>query len=183
MNLRPLLACLVLLSVAGCQQLLPVTDSVEEEAYYQTCHSEIPDFSLDGCLLDDWIAFGLASQQGDSEWREGMREKVGAERADQRLARAVLLAWGNDGERSQASSLLRADLSTAPPRLQPLLSYWLNELEERREASARLAEARSARSALNAVNKDLNAELEALNMKIEALTDIERNINLRQQTE
>lgn len=182
MKLRPSLACLTLLLVAGCQWL-PLNDSVEKEAYHRTCFAEIPDFSLDGCLLDNWIAFGLASQQGDGQWRDEMRDRVDAQRVDQRLARAILLAWGSEDEQSQASSLLRADLPTAPPRLQPLLSYWLSELEKRREASARLAEARSVRRTLNARNNALSAEIEALNRKIEALTDIERNINIRQHSE
>lgn len=179
MNLRILLVCLIAISIAGCQ-LLPMTDGGSKASYHQGCFDEIPDLSQNSCLLDDWIAFGLASQQGDSKWRDEMREKVDAEQVDQRLAQAILLAWGNESEQSQASSLLRADLAMAPPRLQTLLSYWLNELEQRREITARLAEARSTRHVLNAQKRTLNTKLEALDRKLEALTDIERNINARQ---
>lgn len=182
MNLRPLLACLAIVSMTGCQWV-PMTQATDEGVHAPACFGDVPDFSLDDCLLDDWIAFGLASQQGDSAWRGEMGEKVDAQQADQRLAQAILLSWGNESEQSQASSLLRADLATAPPRLQPLLSYWLNELEQRREITARLAAARSARNAVDEENRVLNSKIEAQDKKLEALTDIERNINSRQLTD
>lgn len=193
MKRRTLLACVMGMSLSGCQWL-PLTDGHRGSLQGLNCPGGIPDFTQDECLLDDWIAYGLASQQSDAEWREAMLAQLEADaeepRADQRLARATVLAWGDDAQRSQASSLLHADLGVAPVNLQPLLSYWLGELEQRREASARLAEARRARrasgqqsGALQAQVDTLNSQVEALTTKIEALTEIERNINARQHRE
>nr|WP_223287374.1 hypothetical protein [Halomonas elongata] len=60
--------------------------------------------------------------------------------------------------------------------MQPLLRYWLNEIERRRDQQGRLTDSEQARTALV-------EEKEALTQKLDALTDIERNINSRQRTE
>ncbi len=176
---RPLLLCLISAGLAGCQWL-PETLSgqsrapvVEETA---GCYAELPDFGEPGCLLQEWVAFGLASQRGDRAWREATLMRLEGDEAERRLARAVLLAWGDERQWDRASELYKADLSAAPPRLQPLLRYWLNELEGRRALSRRLGESRQAQAALE-------EDKAALSEKLDALTDIERNINSRQQTE
>lgn len=190
---HPLLACVIGVSIAGCQWL-PLADSDIGHLQGVSCPGGIPDFTQDECLLDNWITYALVSQQGDHEWRDVTLAQLEVEgdkqRAAQRLAQAIVLAWGDDTQRSQASSLLHADLGVAPARLKPLLNYWLSELERRREASARLAEARRARrasiqqnGALQAQLDALNSQVEALTTKIEALTEIERNINARQHRE
>ncbi|MBB3190738.1 hypothetical protein [Halomonas cerina] len=182
MTLRPWLAGLVLFGLAGCQwtpdSLSPSGGASRSasQAASPACVSEMPDFDDEACLLHDWVAFGLASQRGDHAWREGMLGLFEGAAAEQRLARAVLLAWGGEAQWDRASVLLKADLHAAPPALQPLLRYWLNEVEGRRALAGRLAESRRALATLKTDNK-------ALAEKLDALTDIERNINLRQQTE
>ncbi|KGE77264.1 hypothetical protein CVH10_03845 [Halomonas sp. ND22Bw] len=176
---RPLLLCLLSAGLTGCQWLPqnlsgePREPVVEESA---GCYAELPDFGDRECLLEEWTAFGLASQRGDRDWRDVTLTRLSGESHDQRLARAVVLAWGNEREWDQASELYKADLHAAPARLQPLLRYWLNELEGRRALGQRLAESRRAQRALE-------EEKAALDEKLDALTDIERNINSRQQTE
>ena len=176
---RPLLLCLLSAGLTGCQWLpaqlsgQPREPAVEEHA---GCYAEIPDFGEPACLLEEWVALGLASQRGDREWRDVTLMRVSGDSHDQRLARAVVMAWGNEREWTQASELFKADLHTAPSRLQPLLRYWLNELEGRRALGQRLEESRRERLAVE-------EEKAALDEKLDALTDIERNINSRQQTE
>ncbi|XKE44919.1 hypothetical protein LG302_16300 [Halomonas organivorans] len=182
MTLRPLLLCLASAWLAGCQWLPerlqgPEIDGpVVLESDAGACYAEIPDLADDGCLLHDWVGFGLASQRGDRAWREDMLARLEGRGTDRRLARAVTLAWGSERQWDQASELFKADLHAAPPRLQPLLRYWLNEVEGRRGLNQRLAESRQSREALAEENA-------ALVEKLEALTAIERNINSRQQTE
>lgn len=181
MTLRPWLAGLALLGLAGCQwipeSLSPqATSPAAVKAAPPACVSETPGFEDTACLLNDWVAFGLASQRGDRAWREGMLGLFEGEAAEQRLARAVLLAWGSKAQWDRASALFKADLHAAPARLQPLLRYWLNEVEGRRALADRLAESHRSYATLKADNQ-------ALAEKLDALADIERNINLRQQTE
>ncbi|MGM0702996.1 MAG: hypothetical protein ACQEUG_11435 [Pseudomonadota bacterium] len=176
--LRPLGLCLVALWLGGCQWIpeqpfgTAEPETVDETA---ACYAEVPDFAESACLLPEWIAFGLASQRGDGEWRDGMLERLAGETARRRLARAVVLGWGSERQWDRAAELYKADLHAAPADLQPLLRYWLNELEGRRAMAGRLERSREELAALEAENAEL-AE------KLDALTAIERNINLRQQS-
>ncbi|SHK44441.1 hypothetical protein [Halomonas caseinilytica] len=181
MNARALTICLAALWLAGCQWLPEqsrknVTGPSVRQDDTPSCYAEVPGFADDACLLRDWVGFGLAAQRGDSEWRERMRERLAGSQTEERLARAVVLSWGPPSQWKQASELFKADLHAAPSRLQPLLRYWLNEVERRREQQNRLADSEEARGTLA-------AEKEALTQKLDALTDIERNINSRQRNE
>jgi hypothetical protein len=167
-------------SLAGCE-LLPETDfglsaSAPPPASISGCHAEVPDFADIDCLLHNWIAFGLAAQRGDRNWREAMLTRLEGNNSERRLARAVALTWGSQRQWDQASELFKADLHAAPVELQPLLRYWLNEVERRRALAGRVASTQAERDALEAENA-------ALVEKLEALTAIEQNINLRQQTD
>ncbi len=75
-----------------------------------------------------------------------MLTRLEGESASRRLARAVALSWGSQGQWERASELYKADLSAAPVTLQPLLRYWLNELEGRRARAGRLNAAESAQA-------------------------------------
>lgn len=178
MSLRPLCIGAVTLWLAGCQWLpeQPFANAEPDEpAVSAACFAEVPTFDDDACLLPDWIAFGLASQRGDRAWRDTMLERLEGPLPKRRLARAVALSWGSEREWQRAAELYKADLHAAPAALQPLLRYWLNELEGRRAMAGRLERSREELAALEAENAEL-AE------KLEALTAIERNINLRQQS-
>lgn len=174
-----LLVCLMALLLAGCE-LMPDErfgwqDDAESVKPVSTgCKALLPNFNDEPCRLSDWIDFGLASQRGDREWRDDMLTRLQAETAERRLARAIVLTWGSESEWNRASELYKADLHAAPVELQPLLRYWLNELEGRRAMSGRLASVQEEIATL----EEENAELDE---KLEALTAIERNINLRQQ--
>lgn len=178
LRIGPLLVCLMALLLAGCE-LIPDEpfggqDSESAKPVSTGCKALLPNFNDEPCLLSDWIAFGLASQRGDREWRDDMLTRLQAETAERRLARAVVLTWGSESEWDRASELYKADLHAAPVELQSLLRYWLNELEGRRAVSGRLASTQEEIAALEEKNA-------ALDEKLEALTAIERNINLRQQ--
>ncbi|WP_372613770.1 hypothetical protein [Halomonas sp.] len=180
MMLRPLLACLTATWLAGCE-LLPessfgIQAPTPPPASIGGCHAEVPDFAERDCLLHDWIAFGLAAQRGDRNWREAMLTRLEGSDPQRRLARAVALTWGRQRQWDQASELFKADLHAAPIELQPMLRYWLNEVERRRALAGRVASTQAERDALAAENA-------ALVEKLEALTAIEQNINLRQQTD
>ena len=182
MTLRPLILGLASTLLVGCQWLPENLQGPRDNPGPQVqlsagaCFSEVPSFADNACLLHDWVGFGLASQRGNRAWRDGMLLTLEGESAEKRLGRAVLLAWGDETQWDQASELFKADLHAAPARLQPLLRYWLNEVEGRRNLSRKLVEEQSEREALAAEN-------EALTEKLDALTAIERNINSRQQTE
>ncbi len=188
LRLRPLLVCLAATWLAGCEALprvpfeLPANRSAAEGAA-GGCRAELPDFVEDDCLLPEWVAFGLASQRGDRAWRDDVLGRLEGSLPQRRLARAVALAWGSESQWERASELYKADLATAPVALQPLLRYWLNELEGRRARAARLAESRAAVARHEAREAELAEEKAALEKKLEALTAIERSINLRQQSE
>ena len=143
------------------------------------CHAEEPTFEDEACLLPNWIAFGLASQRGDGEWRrqalEGLVAAPDKDEAERELARAVALAWGNEREWREAAELYREHTHAAPADLQPLLRYWRNELEGRRSLASQRTNARALVTSLQHENAEL-AE------KLEALTAIEQNMNLRQQS-
>ncbi|MEQ5800930.1 hypothetical protein [Halomonas sp. H10-9-1] len=190
MTLRPLLVAMLAVWLAGCE-LLPAVPfelpsgrtTSETAAAANGCRAELPSFADDDCLLPEWVAFGLASQRGDRAWREAMLTRLEGAAAERRLARAVALSWGSQGQWDHASELYKADLSAAPVALQPLLRYWLNELEGRRAMAGRLSAAQSAQAQSEALSASLKEENADLEKKLEALTAIERSINLRQQTE
>ncbi|HSP57139.1 MAG TPA: hypothetical protein VLO12_02430 [Halomonas sp.] len=177
LRIGPLLICLMAFFLAGCE-LMPDepfgSDAESVKPASTGCKALLPNFNDEPCLLSDWIDFGLDSQRGDREWRDDMLTRLRADTAERRLARAVVLTWGSEKEWDRASELYKADLHAAPIELQPLLRYWLNELEGRRAMSGHLAGSHAEIATL----EEENAELDE---KLEALTAIERNINLRQQ--
>ncbi|GAB3337376.1 hypothetical protein ACFO0E_00910 [Chromohalobacter beijerinckii] len=171
MNIRMLLVALCAGSLlTGCQWMTQETSA--PAAPVTSCNDDIPKLADNVCLVDDWIAFGLASQRGDSEWRDTMLTRLKGDMPHLKLARAVVLAWGERDGWEQASELYKADISAAPSRLQPLLRQWLNELETRRDLASDLAKSESRRQALGRERDDL-AE------KLDALTAIEQSINSR----
>ncbi|WP_416138083.1 hypothetical protein ACM26W_16590 [Halomonas sp. HK25] len=190
MRLRPLLACAIGLWLAGCE-LLPESPFAQPSrpalsvasSSASGCQAEIPGFADEACLLHDWVAFGLASQRGDRAWRDAMLTRLQGSAAERRLARAVALAWGSEGQWDQAADLYKADLAAAPVALQPLLRYWLNELEGRRSMAGRLESVRGELAGTEQRRAALEEKNTALAEKLEALTAIEQSINLRQQTE
>lgn len=183
MKTRFLFTCGAALLLAGCE-LLPEQGSAEiteEEMVAATrdCSGDVPTFEEDACLLPEWIALGLASQRGDGDWRSAklieLEEALAAREDERHLASAITLAWGSERQWTQAAELFETHLRVAPEQLQPLLRYWRNELEGRRAMAGQLARSQSALAAQRAENEEL-AE------KLEALTAIEQNINLRQQS-
>ncbi|GED22402.1 hypothetical protein HHA01_13790 [Halomonas halmophila] len=178
MQSRTWSVCLTALWLTGCQWL-PMAPEQGQEGNAPTqpeameCYTQAPGFRDSACLLQEWVAFGLASQRADSEWRSDMLERFKGTRAEARLARAMVMAWGPVAQWKQASELLKADLHAAPSKLQPLLRYWLNELERRRDLQYRHYQVLEEQ-------KNLEADKQALEEKLDALTDIERNINSRE---
>jgi len=173
------LAFAVVMTLAGCQSL---------SGGASTPHGcgDVPTFADNVCLLDSWVAFGLEAQRGDAAWRQQVLSEIGASRAEQKAARAVVLSWDGPSEWRQASNLYKATISTAPARLQPLLQQWLNGLEERRELYAQQGAGGSRQGgnnddtqALKRENRKLKQQLEEMSDKLDALTDIERTINSR----
>lgn len=163
----------VSLLTTGCQQLLPQRDEPLETTSNQ-CLADIPSLETNECLLESWVAFGLAAQRGDAVWRENTLVELDGDTARQRLARAVVLSWAERERWKDASELYKADLAAAPSQLQPLLRQWLNGLEGRRALLDEIAAGKSAR------NKAVQ-ERDALAEKLDALTAIEQSINSRQQ--
>lgn len=176
MNYRALLSLAAVTWLVGCEALAHFSQG-EEGAGTEPpheCKDTIPILVDSSCMVDAWVVFGLASQRGDREWREATLEQTQGSAPEQHLQRAVVLAWGNSAQQwGQAAELLRDDLHAAPSDLQPLLRYWLNELEGRRNLASRLNRSERERSELAETN-------ESLVEKLEALTDIEQSINLRQ---
>ncbi|MEQ6917098.1 hypothetical protein [Halomonas aquatica] len=188
MTLRPWLVCLATAWLAGCQYLPTPLQSPSSSLQGTSlgsavCQEELPDFDNVECLLHDWVTFGLASQRGDRAWREATLTRLEGDAKERRLARAVLLSWGGEQQWNRASELYKADLHAAPTELQPLLRYWLNELEGRRRLAGQLTESRRANDTAMMENEALTQELEAMAEKLEQLTAIEESINLRQQSE
>ncbi|MBD3894639.1 hypothetical protein IEI94_02060 [Halomonas sp. ML-15] len=175
MNYRTLLPLAAIALLVGCESLPGMQqDEAEPEAELpRQCNEPIPTLVESTCLVDAWVAYGLASQRGDSEWREEQLEQLQGSTPEQHLQRAVVLAWGSERQWNQAAELLEGDLHAAPSDLQPLLRYWLNEVEGRRSLANRLERSESER-------RSLAEENESLAEKLEALTDIEQSINLRQ---
>lgn len=171
MNIRMLLVTLCAGSLlTGCQWMTQETSA--PAAPVTSCNDDIPKLADNVCLVDDWIAFGLASQRGDNEWRDTMLTRLDGDMPHLELARATVLAWGERDGWEQASELYKADISAAPSRLQPLLQQWLNGLERRRDLADKLAKSESRRQALS-------QERDELTEKLDALTAIEQSINSR----
>src|SRR5690554_261030 len=178
----------LVLLLGGCE-LLPHQDGfadTEEQAAAVSCHSAEPTFEEGACLLHGWVAYGLTSQRGDAEWRRQTLESLNADQAsfdaDQQamdaeweLMRAVVLSWGTERQWREASELYQAHTHAAPADLQPLLRYWRNELEGRRSLASQNSNARARLASLENENSELAD-------KLEALTAIEQNMNLRQQS-
>ncbi|MCE8016646.1 hypothetical protein HOP62_11255 [Halomonas sp. MCCC 1A17488] len=171
----------LVLLMGGCQYL-PEQGGLgtEPEAPQAAgCRGGEPTFENEACLLPNWVAYGLASQRGDSEWRRQALNELDAahdrSEAERELARAVALSWGSEREWRQAAELYQEHTHAAPADLQPLLLYWRNELEGRRALAGRSAEALAQVSTLQRQNAELSE-------KLEALTAIEQNMNLRQQS-
>ncbi|PAU76044.1 hypothetical protein [Halomonas salipaludis] len=175
MNYRTLLSLAAVMLLVGCEAFPAMQQSeVEPEPELPTqCNEPTPTLVESPCLVDAWVAYGLASQRGDREWRDAQIEQLQGSTPEQHLQRAVVLAWGSERQWSEAAELLRDDLHAAPSDLQPLLRYWLNEVEGRRALANRLERSESER-------RGLAEENESLAEKLEALTDIEQSINLRQ---
>lgn len=178
-QIRTTLVLFGMMALVGCQSL-----SGEPRQY--GC-GDIPTYADNVCLVDSWVAFGLEAQRGDDEWRDEVLERVGQSRMDQKAVRAVVLSWDGPGQWAQASSFYKAAIGSAPPRLQPLLQQWLNELEERRQLYALRGSSGGSRvnvgsndtQALKQENEKLKQQLKEMSDKLEALTDIERTINAR----
>ncbi|QEM84178.1 hypothetical protein E4T21_16945 [Halomonas binhaiensis] len=174
--------------LAGCDALIlqgrDGTPTVVEDsslkcavdASNDASNNVVPNFAKSDCMLENWVAFGLASQRGDHQWRTDMLGRTEGYAPEQRLARAVVQAWGSVSQWREASGVLKSDLESAPEELQPLMRYWRNELEGRLALQGRVG-----------YNDDevaqLRKENQELAKKLEALTAIEQNINLRQQVE
>ncbi|MCC5883790.1 MAG: hypothetical protein JJU25_14305 [Halomonas sp.] len=169
------------LALSGCQYLPEhgLAEPEEEMPTMAGCEAGEPTFDDGACLLPNWVAFGLASQRGDGEWRRQALAEIeaahGRSEAERELARAVALAWGSEREWREATELYQTHTQAAPEDLQPLLRYWRNELEGRRSLSGQAGNARAQVANLQRENSEL-AE------KLEALTAIEQNMNLRQQS-
>ena len=100
---------------------------------------------------------------------------AGRSEAERELARAVALAWGSERGWREAATSYQEDTAAAPEDLQPLLRYWRNELEGRRSLAGHRDNARGQLANLQRENAELSE-------KLEALTAIEQNMNLRQQS-
>ncbi|MEC9482141.1 MAG: hypothetical protein UMU75_02295 [Halomonas sp.] len=157
--------------LAGCEGLSRQGyHPVESETTY--CLSTIPSLEESECLVDAWVEFGLAAQRGDAAWRERILAQADGEETNERLARAVVYSWADQAQWAKASELYKADLAFAPSRLQPLLRQWLNGLEARRELAQQAAKSETSR-------RQAIRERDELAQKLEALTEIEQSINLR----
>ncbi|MFQ3786520.1 hypothetical protein [Halomonas sp. A29] len=170
------------LLLSGCQYLpenAMLGTEPEDAPQAVACRAADPTFENEACLLPSWVAFGLASQRGDGEWRRQALDEIetapGRSEAERELARAVALSWGSEREWRQAAELYQAHTHAAPADLQPLLLYWRNELEGRRSLANQSTNARAQLTSLQRANAELSE-------KLEALTAIEQNMNLRQQS-
>ncbi|MGQ4878500.1 hypothetical protein ACOJCM_07990 [Billgrantia sp. LNSP4103-1] len=166
----------------GACQYLPeqgASDTEQQVPSTASCHAVEPTFDSEACLLPSWVAFGLASQRGDGEWRRQALTEIDSahdrSEAERNLARAVALAWGSEREWQEAADLYQTHTHAAPADLQPLLRYWRNELEGRRSLARQSDNARSQVASLQREKAELSE-------KLEALTAIERNMNSRQQS-
>ncbi|MGR2738159.1 hypothetical protein ACUY1T_06875 [Billgrantia sp. Q4P2] len=170
------------LLLGGCQYLpehAMLGTEPEEAQQAVACRGAEPTFEDEACLLPNWVAFGLASQRGDGEWRrQALNELDSAydrSEAERELARAVALSWGSEREWQQAAELYKEYTHAAPADLQSLLLYWRNELEGRRSLASQSTNARAQVATLQREKAELSE-------KLEALTAIEQSMNLRQQS-
>lgn len=160
--------------LVGCEMLPQQANGGIDPASSQ-CLDATPSLQESDCLVEAWVDFGLAAQRGDAEWRETILALAEEETKRDRLARAVVYAWSDQSHWEEASELFKADLAAAPSRLQPLLRQWLNGLEARRELAQRLSRSEAAR-------RQVARERDELAQKLDALTEIEQSINLRNQS-
>ncbi|QOR37616.1 hypothetical protein HNO52_03085 [Billgrantia diversa] len=172
----------LVLLLGGCQYLPEqgmLGSAPEAPPSAAACRAVKPTFENEACLLPSWVNYGLASQRGDAEWRRQKQNELDADyelsEAERELARAVALSWGSEREWRQAAQLYEEHTHAAPADLQPLLLYWRNELEGRRALAHQSADARFQVATLQRQNAELSE-------KLEALTAIEQNMNLRQQS-
>ncbi|MGR4069829.1 hypothetical protein [Billgrantia sp. C5P2] len=168
--------------MSGCQYLpenAMLGTEPEEAPQSVACRAAEPTFENEACLLPSWVAYGLASQRGDSDWRSKTLNELDSaydrSEAERELARAVALSWGNEREWRQAAELYQQHTHAAPADLQPLLLYWRNELEGRRSLANQSTNVRAQVATLQREKAELSE-------KLEALTAIEQNMNLRQQS-
>ena len=99
--------------LAGCQWLPAQTSSTPPTLTElpSGCQEEWPSLTVNACQTEAWVAFGLASQRGDRDWR------------DRQLAR---LDWNTAGHWCEERSPARKDAckrlhGPAPPMLNRLV--------------------------------------------------------------
>ncbi|MCM2971953.1 hypothetical protein [Larsenimonas suaedae] len=159
--------------LSGCQMMstdAPVSSGNANCFYYG------PPVLVEGeCLLPNWVSFGLKAQREDSDWRRDMLKQTADDTAQDRLARAVVLSWSGKDQWKQAAELYKRDISGAPSALQPLLRYWLNDLEARRSLVTNV-------SSNDQQVQRLRRENAELTKKLDALTAIEESMNARRRT-
>ena len=165
----------VSLMLSGCQMINGQNQNNVVGTGASNCFFSGPPVLIEGeCLLPNWIGFGSRAQHGNDEWRSDMLKQTGDDTPQDRLARAVVLSWGTRAEWKQATALYQAELDKAPVSLQPLLHYWLDELEYRKTlVSSTTTDPRIQQLA------DRNAEL---TRKLDALTAIEESMNARRRS-
>ncbi|WP_104204606.1 hypothetical protein [Billgrantia saliphila] len=178
MKLRTLCVGVAVVWLGGCQYLPEqvMTGSEEEATTAASCQAVVPSFEENACLLPSWVSLGLSSQRGDAEWRRDTVTGLGTDpnrsEAERQLIRAVALSWGSEREWAEAAELYQTYTHAAPAGLQQLLLYWRNELEGRRSLARQNSRTREQLAVLQ-------REKTELSQKLEALTTIERNMNLR----
>lgn len=155
--------------LTGCQMMPGQSFEMGDSTH---CLDELPTLADRSCMLESWIDFGLAAQRGDNQWREETLDRISSDSTRDRLARAVMYSWSSQESWERASELYKADLSSAPSELQPLLRQWLNSLERHRRLAQSYNESESSR-------RQLISERDELSKKLDALTAIEENFNLR----
>ncbi|MCM2130030.1 hypothetical protein [Larsenimonas rhizosphaerae] len=166
----------VSLMLSGCQMITGHNQNLTGTGA-SNCFFSGPPVLIEGeCLLPNWIAFGIRAQHGNDEWRRDILKQTGDDTPQDRLARAVVLSWGTRAEWKQATALYRTELDKAPVPLQPLLHYWLDELEYRKTLVSSATPTRDPRIQQLA---DKNAEL---TRKLDALTAIEESMNARRRS-
>ena len=155
--------------LTGCQMMPGESFEMGTSTH---CLDELPTLADSSCMLESWVDFGLAAQRGDSQWQEETLNRMSSDSTRDRLARAVIYSWSSQANWERASELYKADISAAPSPLQPLFRQWLNALERHRSLAAAYADSESSR-------RQLIKERDELTKKLDALTAIEENFNLR----
>ncbi|MFD2191167.1 hypothetical protein [Pistricoccus aurantiacus] len=155
----------------------------------------VPPLVNSEAALQAWVDYGLAAQRNDQEWREKKMSQIDIYDEQTQLAQAVLLSWGSERQWEKAAALYEAGLPMAPPKLEPLFRYWMNDLKRRRELLRRLYYSESRRQPSSVAPRqqrdssnveeateleEVKRKLKETTEKLDALTDIEKNINQRQ---